>query len=173
MNLLYEAWNISTGRKSAHDARDHGQKMRKDVAKVFGISESQVARYLQLLKLNQEIQYLVSEGKISLMGGVALSTISTDIQNVFYDYMQQKGFPKITVQEIKKVIESFCNKEDSLAKSNDSAPNIEKVIDIEEKEIAKLQKVISKMLLLNLSKGSKDKFKATIISTLKKLEENT
>ncbi|WP_240420479.1 ParB/RepB/Spo0J family partition protein [Paenibacillus periandrae] len=173
MDSLHEAWNISAGRKSAHDARDNGQKKRKDVAAVFGMSEAQVGRHLQLLKLNPNIQSLVSEGNISLMGGVALSGLSMDMQNLFYDYMQQTNYPKLTVNEIKTIIESLCNTVGNSEKNIDSVPKTETPIDdIEEKEIAKIQMAISKVLLLNLSNGSKNKLKATIISTLKKLEEN-
>lgn len=169
IKLIYELWNISPGRKSVHDAQI---KTRFHVEDVFGMDETKIRRHLQLLNLNQELQNLVSKDTIPFMGGVKLSTLSAETQSRFYNYFCEMEFPEITVQKIKEIIESFTNPEGNIEKHNDSAPNIENAIEIEEKEIAKLQKVISKVLHLNLSKGSKDKFKSTIISTLKKLEEN-
>ncbi|WP_219835367.1 ParB N-terminal domain-containing protein [Paenibacillus sp. R14(2021)] len=171
IKLLYECWKVSPGRKSVHDAQDNDLKNRHDVALAFDKSDSQIRRYLQLLNLKQNLQNLVSEEKITLMGGVELSGLSTDSQDKFYECLQNMGFPKLTVQQIKKIIGSITVAEETKNRDNTTVTDSD-VINIEEKEIKKVHKAVLTILQLKLSTTSIDQLKAIFIHAINNLEGN-
>ncbi|WP_405081702.1 ParB/RepB/Spo0J family partition protein [Paenibacillus chitinolyticus] len=171
IKLLYDCWGVSPGRKSAHDAQDNDLKNRHDVALAFDKSDSQIRRYLQLLSLNRNLQDLVSKEKITLMGGVELSGLSVDTQDKFYECIQQKGFPKLTVQQIKKIIESITGVEENTQGDDNTVPNSD-VLNIEEREIKKVHKAVTKILQFKLSKTSIDQLKSLFVHAINNLEDD-
>ncbi|MNW62601.1 hypothetical protein D3C74_407430 [compost metagenome] len=105
------------------------------------------------------------------MGGVALSVHPPEIQSKFYNYISELGFPSLTVKYIKSIIETFNDLNGNVAEEMMHEATTSEVINKEDKEVKKVKNAVSQILLLKLSRGSKDQLKALFIHAIKNLEE--
>lgn len=164
LKLLCVHWGIKPGRKSVHEAHD---KTRHDVAEYLGMSDSNARRYMQLLDLTEELQQLVSQGKIKLKGGVKLSSQTPEIQQDFYSYVDANGFPEMTNQAVYKAIAVLTGAEvDDTKEDND-----ETVSDTDGKELQKLQKGVSAITSRNHDQFTLEKAMQILKHGLKAIEQ--
>ncbi len=98
LSLLMEA------RKNQQNDDDDKGRTREKVAAEFGMSESQVQRYITLNKLNDELLGMVDDGAIPFVAGTILADLSESQQNILLEALQLSK-KKVTTQlaeQIKK-----------------------------------------------------------------------
>ena len=69
-----------------------------------GVSGRQVKRYIRLTELIPDLLKLVDKKKITMVNAVEISFLSTDIQNMVYDYITQgKSLSKDKIARLRKI----------------------------------------------------------------------
>lgn len=69
-----------------------------------GVSGRQVKRYIRLTELIPDLLKLVDKKKITMVNAVEISFLSTDIQNIVYDYITQgKTLSKDKIARLRKI----------------------------------------------------------------------
>ena len=69
-----------------------------------GVSGRQVKRYIRLTELIPDLLKLVDKKKITMVNAVEISFLSTDIQNMVYDYITQgKTLSKDKIARLRKL----------------------------------------------------------------------
>lgn len=131
---------------------------RKETARFFGISESQVHKYEVLLRLIEPLQKKAENGTVSFSALSSLVKESKKIQeevNIEFDkFIEQNGIDELTREKAQKIIvaiKDMHNKEKSennLIKISDISKkdlnkNLSRNIDIQDKLLFQLNGVIS------------------------------
>lgn len=133
--------------------------IRKETARFFGISESQVHKYEVLLKLIEPLQKKTENGNISFSSLSSLVKESKKIQeevNLEFDiFIEQNGADELTREKAQKIIAMIKNKynennKDNLIKiadinkenSDKSSSQNDKIVDIKYKLLFKLDDII-------------------------------
>lgn len=140
VELLYKNWEIKPGRKSVQDDLDadynegesesvqHAHFNRHDVAKTLNLDDSSIRRLRKLLRLIPEFQKEVSEGRIGLLAGNKIASLSWEKQREFLAYYRENG-SNFTTREVEEAVE----------KVDDFEPRVQR------QERKKKEKVANKM----------------------------
>ena len=107
IDRLYSRYTVKSGRKEA----------LSQLSEVFSVQERQLDRHRSLLKLIRPLQTLVSEDHIGVKAGAALSTLSTDEQEVLLEYLRElakekdwrltESQAKLYMNRVREVAEKF------------------------------------------------------------------
>ena len=92
------------------ESRKKGERMRENAANFFNLSSSRVERYLQLLKLNANLQSLVDKVDFPYTSLVKASNLSDEEQTFVYNKIKDRD--DISGKEIEDIIASLMDKKE-------------------------------------------------------------
>ena len=83
-NPIYTARQIAYHRETMKMMNFKGEK-RKELSKVFGISESQITKYEAILKLNDNLQELAGQNRLGLDNVSAIGNLDEEKQQIVFE----------------------------------------------------------------------------------------
>lgn len=155
-NPLYTARQINFHRETLTLMNFKGEK-RKELARTFGISDSQVTKYEAILKLNEELQKKASENHIGLDNISAISKLDEKQQKKVYDYIteEEQKNGECTNATISSIIKAL--KEDSsIIKEEKEIEKLEEQKEIEDEMLLNKDKKENKLLSIDVEKGEEN-----------------